>query len=352
MPSGNRTLWGAAGAVFLMLVSGAAAHAQGKWTKLAPFPAPAQEIGGTVVDDKVYIMGGLPAGNNTTPKGINWEYNATTDKWTQKKPMPLAAHHIAVVGYRSKIYVFGGGAQLEPGGPNWVPINNAWEYDPATDNWKALAPMPTARGAAVAAQVGGKIYVIGGASAHPGQKLVGISATVPHRAVGTNEVYDPDTNTWQTRSPMPTGRNHAAIGVVNGKIYVLGGRVGSAFVVASPVDVVEEYDPATDSWGYARARMPLPRSGTAYGTYNGKIYVAGGEFLDNDIVGVFRQFQAYDPATNEWTELPPMPVPRHGLVGGVIGTRFFAVSGHLQSGAIYGDPMDSNETDAIQLSDK
>ena len=30
------------------------------------------------------------------------------------------------------------------------------------DSWKALAPMPTARTAAVAAEVGGKIYVLGG----------------------------------------------------------------------------------------------------------------------------------------------------------------------------------------------
>jgi len=236
-----------------------------------------------------------------------------------------------------------------PGGPNWVPINNAWEYDPVKDSWKALAPMPTARGAAVAAELGGKIYVIGGASVHPGQKIVGLSATVPHRALGTNEVYDPETNTWKTLSPMPTSRNHAAVGVANGKIYVLGGRLGSVFVNASPTDVVEEYDPAIDSWGFAKAKMPMPRSGTAYGSYEGKIYVAGGEYLDNQIVGTYRNFEVFDPVTNDWTELAPLPIPRHGLVGGVSGNHFYVVSGHLQSGNIYGDVMDSNETDGYEL---
>ncbi len=44
---------------------------------------------------------------------------------------------------------------------------------------------------------------------------------------------------------MPTARNHAAAGVVDGKLYVIGGRVGAAFMgVASDTDVVEEYDPA------------------------------------------------------------------------------------------------------------
>ena len=333
----------------MVLVLTATAYAQGHWVKLAPFPEPAQEIGGTVANGKVYIMGGLPVGSNSKPKGIVWEYDSATDKWTKKKPMPLPAHHIAVTQYRGKVYVFGGGAQLEAGGPNWVPINNAWEDDPDTDSWKALAPMPTPRGAAVAAEVGGKIYVIGGASVHPGAKVVGISATVPHRSVGTNEAYDPAANTWQTRSPMPTARNHAAIGVVNGRIYVLGGRVGSAFVVASNTDVVEEYDPATDSWGFAKARMPSPRSGTAYGSYGGKIYVTGGEHLDNQIVGVFRDFQAFNPGTNDWTILPPMPIARHGLVGGIIGDRFYVVSGHLQSGNVLGDALDSDESDAFEF---
>lgn len=329
-----------------------AQQAQGQWTKLAPLPEPAQEIGGIAANGKIWVFGGLPIGSNSRPKGLVEEYDIAGDTWTQKKNMPLPAHHLAVTEYQGKIYVFGGGAQVEPNGPNWVPINNAWEYDPTTDNWKALAPMPTARGAAVAATVGGKIYVIGGASVHPGQKIVGLSAQVPHRALGTNEMYDPATNTWQSRSPMPTSRNHAAIGVVNGKIYVLGGRLGAVFVNASPTDVVEQYDPATDLWGYAMARMPMPRSGTAFGSYNGQIYVAGGEYLDNEIVGTYRSFEAFDPVKNQWTELPPLAIPRHGLVGGVAGDRFYVVSGHLQSGNIYGDALDSNETDAFDLAAK
>lgn len=352
MSSGTRWVRGVIVAASAILIWSATAYGQGRWVKLARFPEPAQEIGGTAGNGKVYVFGGLPIGGNMAPKGLVWVYDIASDTWAKKKPMPLPAHHLAVTEYRGKVYVFGGGAQLEPGGPNWVPINNAWEYDPANDTWKALAPMPTARGAAVAAAAGGKIYVIGGASVHPGAKIVGLTATVPHRSLGTNEAYDPDTNKWETRSPMPTSRNHTAIGVVNGKIYVLGGRLGAVFVNASATDVVEEYDPATDSWGFAKARMPSPRSGTAYGTYQGKIYVAGGEYLDNQIVGVYRDLQAYDPATNEWILLPSMTIPRHGLVGGVSGNRFFVVSGHMQSGNIYGDPMDSDETNAFDFAGK
>ena len=72
---------------------------------------------------------------------------------------------------------------------------------------------------------------------------------------------------------MPTPRNHMGVGAVNGKIYVIGGRVGSAFIsLASDISLVEVYDPATDVWGPPGARMPTARSAVASGVYDGKIY--------------------------------------------------------------------------------
>jgi N-acetylneuraminic acid mutarotase len=337
----------------IVLIASNTAHAQkGHWEQAAPFPEPSQEIGGTAVDSKIFILGGLI--DAQIPKAMVWQYDSVTDKWTKKKDMPLASHHLASIGYKGKLYVFGGGGQITPGGDTWVPLNTAWVYDPDADTWKALAPMPTRRGAAVAAVVNDKIYVIAGAGYHPGYTgpLFGLTATRPHRVMTTNEVYDPATNTWAERSPIPTGRNHTSIGVVNGKIYVLGGRLGSVFVNASATDVVEEYDPATDSWGYAMARMSMPRSGVAFGTYGGKIYVAGGEYLDNDLVGAYRSLSAFDPVANAWTELPPLAIPRHGLIGGMIGNHFHVISGHMQSGAAGGVEMDSPRNDVFVITEK
>src|SRR5438034_8671062 len=151
--------------------------------------------------------------------------------------------------YKGKIYAFGGFVLPQSGPPAWVPIDNAWEYDPATDNWKALAPMPTKRGSPVAASVGDKIYVIGGAV--PGPNQPSVHPLRPHTSVGTIEEYDPATNTWRERAPMPTPRNHAVAGSAGGKVYVIGGRLGAAFMNpggSNNVGVVEAYDPATDSW--------------------------------------------------------------------------------------------------------
>jgi N-acetylneuraminic acid mutarotase len=329
----------------------AQAQGPGKWLKLAVFPEPSEELYGAATNGKFYVFGGLAPG--WKPKGLVYEYDPATDKWTKKKPLPLASHHIAFTELNGKLYAFGGFVLPQSGPPAWVPIDNAWEYDPAADSWKALAPMPTKRGSPVAATVNGKIYVIGGASVHPGSSEPAVLPTRPHRSVSAVEEYDPATNTWRARSPMPTARNHAAIGVVNNKIYVIGGRLGAAFIgVASNTDVVEEYDPATDSWGAVRSRMPTARSASTWGTYGGRIYVAGGEFQNGQLMAAFKALEAYDPATNRWMSLPSMPVPRHGLAGAMVGNRFHLASGDIQSAGIQGMHLDSESHDAFEIAEK
>lgn len=320
---------------------------QQKWEKLAAFPEPAEEISGATAGSKMYVFAGLAP--VWRPMGMVYEYDPATNHWTKMHNMALPSHHVAFATYRDKIYAFGGFVFPETGPPGWVPINNAWEYDPVTDHWRALAPMPSKRGSALAAVVGDKMYVIGGASNIPGSKLTTIFPTQPHMSVGTVEQYDPATNTWRECSPMPTPRNHAAIGVVDGKIYVIGGRVGAAFIgLASDISVVEEYDPAGDQWSGPRARMPYARSALGSAVYNGKIYVAGGEYQDPHMMATFRAVEAYDTATNTWTEMPPLPVSRHGLAVGIIGSHLHVVGGDVQSAGT-GMDVSSGEHDVLDL---
>src|SRR5262249_51922331 len=156
---------------FALLVTASLAlgpvHAQppGKWVKLAAFPEPAEELYGTAAGGKLYVFGGLAPG--WLPRGLVYEYDPAAARWTRKRPMPVASHHIAVTELGGKIYAFGGFVAPLVGPPAWVPIANAWEYDPAADSWTPLAPMPTRRGAAMAAAAGGRLYVIGGGPAPP-----------------------------------------------------------------------------------------------------------------------------------------------------------------------------------------
>lgn len=320
-------------------VTPAMAQTAGKWTKAAPLPQPVLELYAAAIGTRMDVFGGIEP-NGVIPSGLVYEYDSVADKWTKKNTMPLPSHHTAVVALNGKIYLFGGFAASNTDKPGWLPIANAWQYDPTNDSWKALAPMPTPRGAAVAVTVNGKIYVIGGEGMHPGdapKPLWFVGAA--HRSLGTVEEYDPDANSWSERTTMPTPRNHAAAGVVGGKIYVIGGRAGSVFVGSSDnLDLVEVYDPATDKWGASLARMPDARSGAGWGVYGGKIYVVGGEFSDDRKRGAFRALEAYEPATNSWSILPSLRFPRHSAGTAFIGNKLHVAGGDLQSSDQYGPP--------------
>jgi N-acetylneuraminic acid mutarotase len=321
--------------------------------RLAQIPQANEERQGAAVNGKLYLFGGNPVAEGNAPgapPGAVWEYDAAADRWAQKKNMPLPAHHVAVVEQGGKIYVFGGAAQPKAGGPNYVPVNNAWEYDPASDGWKALAPMPSKRIAAVAVSVGGKIYVMGGAGNYRSREDQALNANEPHRILDTNEAYDPATNTWQTRQTMPTPRSHVAASAANGRIYLIGGRLASMAVAnGSTTDIVEEYDPATDRWGFLKLRMPTPRDSAIAVTYQGRIYVVGGQTINAISNSVSRALEAYDPGTNTWVPLPNLPVARHGMTGALIGSRFHVVGGHITAAFSGGEPLNVAAHDAFEF---
>src|SRR5215813_3683109 len=134
--------------------------AKGQWIPSTPFPMPMEEPVGAVVDGKLYVIQGLTDGG-FQPMGVVYVFDPATNAWTKKAPMPEPhVHHGMTAALNGKIYVFGG--FMRPGKDiAWQPVNNAWEYTPDTDTWKAIAPLPTKRGGGTAIAYNGKIYVIG-----------------------------------------------------------------------------------------------------------------------------------------------------------------------------------------------
>jgi Uncharacterized protein conserved in bacteria len=84
----------------------------------------------------------------------------------------------------------------------------------------AVASMPTARHHAASAVVNGKLYVIAG-------RVAGISPTVN---VNANEMYDPEKNKWILLEPMPSKRSGIVAATAKKftfdtiSIYVFGGE--------------------------------------------------------------------------------------------------------------------------------
>jgi len=112
---------------------------------------------------------------------------------------------------------------------------------------------------------------------------------------------------WATKAPMPTARAESAAGAINGRLYVAGGDDGT-----KPLAALEVYDPSTDTWT-AKTPMPAAINAAASAVINGQLYVAGGAVLTNPAQpGPFSTLYSYDPTTDAWTTLAPMPTPEAG----------------------------------------
>jgi hypothetical protein len=86
-----------------------------------------------------------------------------------------------------------------------------------------------------------------------------------------NEVYNPASDAWTTKSSLPTPVYHSVSGVIDDKIYVVG---GSGFIIN------QIYDTETDNWirGKSSPHGPTYAAGVATtGAFSPKrLYVFGG----------------------------------------------------------------------------
>ncbi len=330
------------------------AQGEPQWKMAAPLPKAIGEIEAATVSGKIYVLSGLDNRPGVvSPTGYNWCYDPATNAWTERKPMPVPAHHIMVAAWNDKIYVFGGFVR-PPSFVAWQPIDRAWEYDPASDSWKELAPMPTPRGAGQAVEVNSKIYVIGGAQSNkPGDAgRADCPGSIDELVVGTVEEYDPATNQWRGRSAMPTARNHFFAGAADGKIYAVDGRIGTVFVTKSDtIDLVEVYDPTTDHWAFA-SRAPTTRGDVTGDEHDGQLYVAGGEFQDFQRKMTFWAVEVFNPKTGGWSALPHMLVARHGFAAAFVGAKLHVMGGGFQSDGMPGVDPTTATHEVIDLDEK
>ena len=142
--------------------------------------------------------------------------------------------------------------------------------------------------------------------------------------------YDPISNTWASKTSMPTGRHHSATTTVDNKIFVIGGRTAGTSIVN--VNVNEMYDTETEKWT-AIESMPSKRSGIAVTAINNSLFVFGGE----DLTRTFGNNEKYDTDNGKWTSLESMPTPRHGLAAVSVDNRIFVIGGGPEPGLSVSD---------------
>ena len=283
------------------------------WSMGAAMPLPRSEHAVAEFNGRIWVLGGYPPGR--LPSNLVQIYDPATSRWTLGPPLPEPIHHTHVASVGGRIYVLGGEVEGASTGRPERFVSNVWMHDPAVGGWVARAPMPTARGGGGKAVIDGKIYVAGGRP--PGGSAF--------------EVYDPATDKWEKLPDLPTQRNHLAMVAINGKIIVAGGRFGPG-AGAERTDVVEIYDPKTRRWTKG-APLPAPRGGITGAAHAGCMFVFGGEGEPTHVLSLTPNTYGYDPRTDRWTQLPDLPIAVHGLKGSaVIGGRIFLPGGGITLG--------------------
>jgi N-acetylneuraminic acid mutarotase len=242
---------------------------------------------------------------------VHYVYDPVTDDWTAKEPMPTARNYFGIAVCQNKIYTIGGGYWDSDVG--WITSNVTEVYDQVTDSWESKTDMPTSRMSLSANEVDGKIYLIGGRTGGPSS------------IVALNEVYDVANDSWTTKKPIHYPVDTYASAVVDGKIYVIGGFEGLYHGV--PIGYTQIYDPVTDKWSLGALLPEIVRhaaAGATTGTLAPKrIYVIGG---GPDMVAT-NFTQVYDPENNSWTMGAQMPTARGWLAVAVVNDLIYAIGG-------------------------
>jgi N-acetylneuraminic acid mutarotase len=286
-------------------------QAQNSWTSLAPLSTARGGLGVAAVDGKIYAIGGS---NGNSPVSVNEEYTPYSNEWTTKSPMPTARSGFAIAVYNNLIYCIGGTV-----GSNQYVGNNE-VYNPSTDSWQTKASMPTPRADLSACVVNGKIYLVGGQV---------YSSTSPYYVeTDVNEVYDPTNNTWSTAAPMPSAVYGYGSAVIDGKIYIVGGSKSPETAgTNSFVNSNQIYDPQTNSWSLG-ANLPSPATFGAAAPTEGfmappLLYFIGGFFINSFTNTV----QVYNAGNNSWSTGASMPTARAYLSVAVLNDVLYAIGG-------------------------
>ena len=324
-----------AGIASLLATTVMAAKTDLRWMDASPLPVETQEIYADVRNDKIYTLGGLSEGAQTVLDDF-LEYDAARNLWTKLSPLPEARHHIAVSIVKDKLYGIGG---FKGGFPNWEAQSTVFVYDFNKEKWTESTPLPRPRGEHTTTVIDGKIYVIGGR-----YKRTPDSANFnDHFDTSSMLVFDPITKVWSSAPDVPTARNSHASAVIDGKIYVVGGRQFKKQADGNYANVnvanLEVYDPKEKRW---QTLSPLPKAagGISAAAVDGKLYVFGGEQWVPEQT-VIAEAWVYDPALDKWDSVPDMKVPRHGTAAGAVGNQIYVFGGATETGA---GAVSTNET--------
>ncbi|MED1423286.1 kelch repeat-containing protein [Bacillus altitudinis] len=281
---------------------------------------------------------------------------AETNGWKKRADLPEERLHSSSVVVDGKIFVFGGSSQKSHSN------KNTYMYDPYKNEWSSKANMPRERTDSAAVAIGKKIYVIGGAY-QDSTKTIDIydvesdtwsetPINIPNLAVTKGDIsasvvndkiyilatnkspyqehnfysYDTKTDTWQQLKMFPqqfTGMSMSE--VINNKIYVTGGE---RTVSNAKNAQVYEYNIETNQWVQTKSKLKFYQLGAAFTTYQGKLFMVGGQYDDDRSSPISPYSQYYDVDSNSVKKsISELPEARVGSSAVTLDGTIYIIGG-------------------------
>lgn len=271
---------------------------------LSPMSYFKKYMASSVVNDMIYVTGGVSDYAILSDMEM---YNTLNNSWENKTNMTTPRKQLTTSVVNGKIYAIGGFNHEING---YDSLRTVEAYDPKTDTWETKSSMSIGRSGLASAVVDNKIYVIGGNITEAG------GSYPSSNYLGTLEVYDPKTDRWETKTPMPTNRQYFNAVAVEKKIYCIGGQDNSSFL-----NTVEVYDTETDTWE-TKANMLESRAIFSAHYFDGKIYAIGG-FNGKSINSI----ETYNIETDTWKSISSFIGNIHDHTSVIIDDTVYLIGG-------------------------
>ena len=178
-------------------------------------------------------------------------------------------------------------------------------FEPATMSWRRAGELKTPRAWATASRLSDERVLFAG-----GEAGVAVLSSV--------EIFDPTRGETKATGAMNTARAwHSATVLLDGRVLVVGGRSVSSLQPNSALHSCELYDPVKGTWTVAAKLAEGRMDHAAALLADGRVLIVGGVGQKAESVRVFeelrpeaflRSVELYDPATDQWTTLDPVPV--------------------------------------------
>lgn len=235
-------------------------------------------------------------------------------EWISLPPMSTKRVGAASVVSRSGlVYIFGGYSKHPD-----KPLASGECFNPRTGEWMPIAPMSRSRFGHTAQEYEKYIFVVGGDSRR--------------NLVTEIERYDTELDTWETVGLLPRPVAGGRILARDGKLYLVGGDIGSQPL--SFTDTIRVYDPVVNSWSTLEQKLEMGRSACAVtwcGEDSSEIAVIGGYAAENDTFFELKTSELIETAGSGESKnrriIPPMPEARAGCRAVTIGAKIYVIGG-------------------------